>query len=119
MAEASPSGNMSARSIETCDEADCHRVIAQSEHDWNGVVSSRGLRRPRRVRSVSNCEDHCHAHPYELGCQRREPVVVALCPSVFNLYILTICKAGFFQFLPKCISEECGEMLAEVSHGSI
>jgi hypothetical protein len=33
---------MSARSIETCDEADCHRVIAQSEHDWNGVVSSRG-----------------------------------------------------------------------------
>ena len=89
-------------------QADCHRIIAQSEHDRNGIVIRLGFRRPCRVHCVSHCEDECHAHSYEFGCQSWEPIVSALRPSVFNLYILTVYKSAFFQAFPKCIQEESG-----------
>ena len=50
----------------------------------------------------------CDAQLHEFGCQGRKPVVLALCPAIFDLHILTVYKACFFQTLPKCIHEESG-----------
>src|SRR5262249_6479015 len=60
--------------------------------DWYG--RGRGLGRWRR-RGV--CCDHAHLSANQISCQRRQALVAALCPAIFNPYVTALDVPGFAQ----------------------
>ena len=94
-------GGVAARTVIAGDKAGDDRVDADDEH--NGNCRGRGLGRQscwRRLR-----EDHISRQADQLGRQRRQPVVIALCPAVLDRDIASWREAVFAQ-----ATEELGVM---------
>jgi hypothetical protein len=49
----------------------------------------------RSCRSETACRDHVDPAGDEIGGQCRQPIIVSLCPAVFDRHILSLDKAGF------------------------
>jgi hypothetical protein len=77
--------------------ARCDRISAGAKD--NGYGSGRGLRRQRRSDAV--CYDYRDAATDEIGCERRQTVILIFRPAVFDRHVLTRDIAGFLQALEK------------------
>jgi hypothetical protein len=67
----------------------------------------------RRRCGVGDGYDHCDAAAVEIGCKRRQPIVLIFRPAVFNRNVLVLDIAGFLQALKK----RNGEVLVVIISG--
>src|SRR5438067_10179452 len=81
-------------------------TVYQAIRDWvsAGHKDDRG-RQARALggdsRRAADRYDYIDLATDEIGGQCRQPIVVALCPAVFDRHILPLDIAGFAQSLPK------------------
>jgi len=92
-------GGVAARPVEAGDQADLHGVGANAED--NGNRRCRRLGRERRG-GAARCHDDSHALANQLGRQRRQAIILALRPAIFDRDILTFDVTGFTQPLAEC-----------------
>jgi len=89
---------VTARACETGDQAEPDRVGDGSEDDRDrrGCVA-------RRLCGGDAARSYYHVDltGSEIGCQRRQSIVVALSPAVFNRYVLSLDTASFAESLAK------------------
>src|SRR5262249_857240 len=76
------------------------------KHDRNGRGCSLGSKAPRRA--VHG--DHGYLATNQIGRKRRQPIIVALRPAVFDRQILTFDITGFLQSLAECTQKVCEEL---------
>ena len=85
----------------------CDRVAADREDDRN----RRGRRLCRQCRrSTADGDDHAHLTADQIGRQRRQSIVLALRPAIFDRHILALDIAGFFQALAER-GQRCGVLV--------
>src|SRR5262249_18705288 len=84
------------RPVEAGNETKFDRVGADVENDWN--ARRRGFSSERR-RGAPGRNDHRHLAADQIGCERRQPVILALSPAVFDAYIPVFDIAGVIQAL--------------------
>jgi PAS domain S-box-containing protein len=93
------SGEIAARSIETRNQAQLHRVTASGEHDRN--------RTGRRLGSErwwgANRDDHGNPAADKIDCQCRKAIVLVLRPAIFDRQILSLNIADFRETPPDCV----------------
>ena len=90
------SGHISARSVETGDEAERDRVGTTRENDWYcGCCSFGCLYR----RSTARRGNHSHLALNQIARHCRQPIVLTLCPTVFDGHVPVLDIAGFTQAL--------------------
>jgi hypothetical protein len=87
---------ISARTAEAVDQTRLDWIATHSKDDWNGRRCL--LCRHRRNVSAYGC-DKRNLSLHKIGGQRRQPVVLARCPSVFNDDVLAVDKSCFAQAL--------------------
>ena len=91
--------------VEATDKTDFDRVISDDEDDWNmGGRRSCGISR----RSVSGGGDGKHLPADQIRRQLWEPVILALCPAVFDPQILSLDVAVLLQAPAKSRNEVSG-----------
>ena len=92
-------GHVAARSIYAGDKAQPHRIAATVKDDRNCRCRSHGGLRcggaPRRG-------NHSHGTARQIRCQRRQPVILAFRPPVFDRYVLPVDVAGSLEALAEC-----------------
>ena len=93
-AEVIDPGCVAARPIEAGNQADFHRVSANDEDDGNR--RRRRLGRERRG-GAARRHDDSHAPADQLGRQRRQAIILALGPAIFDRYVLTLDVTDFTQ----------------------
>ena len=77
-------GDVAARPVEAGDKASFDRVAADREDDRN----RRGRRLGRERRSgAAGRDDHGHLAANQIGRQRRQPIVSALRPAIFDRHV--------------------------------
>ena len=92
-------GDVAARPVEAGDEAELDRIAAGLEHDRN----RRGRRLGREAGSgAAGGGDHGNRPADQFGGQRRQPIVLALRPAVFDRDVLALGIAGFAQAFAEC-----------------
>src|SRR5262245_51191170 len=109
------SGRIAARSIETGNEADLHRVRADDENDGNC----------RRCRFCGECRrsayrrhDHSHTSLDQIGSQCRKGLIASFGPTIVDRRILAVDVSGFVQSFVKrrdVLRECCGRRAVEKS----
>jgi hypothetical protein len=98
MSNTGHSGDIATGAIETGDEAQSYRVVAERKHNRSDTTAST-LRRLGGI--LAHGADNCHALVDEFGRQRRQPVVLSVCKTVFERDVLPFDKTGFFQAVPE------------------
>lgn len=96
-------GEIPARSVETIDEADLDRVGPLQKNDR--YCLGRRFGRKRTICALQH-NDHRDLTVNQFGDQRRQPIVLALCPPVFDRYVLVLDVTGVSE-----ASVESGETL--------
>ena len=91
---------IATRLVEALDEAEIDGVAAGREYNGNRRRCFFGRQRRRSARG----DDNCNLASRQIGRQRRQPVLSALCPAVFDGDVPPLDIAGF------------GEPLQERSH---
>src|SRR6185312_10742553 len=91
-------GDVAARLVEACHQAEPDRVITASEHDRN-----RGRRRlgGQRWPVAAARNDQRHLLTDQFFRHRWQSVVLALSPAQIDPYILAVDEASFAQTLPQ------------------
>ena len=74
------------------------------EHNRDG----RGARLGRQRRGRAKRSDHRDLLTYQIGHERRQPVVLTFCPAIFDCEALAFNIAAFFETLPKRSHEPVG-----------
>src|SRR5262249_50283952 len=84
----------SSGSAEAGDKTSFDWVGSEVEHDWN-----RGGRLPRRQRrrSATSRDNHARLTTDQFGRQRRQSIVLALRPAIFDGQVSALDIAGFTQ----------------------
>ena len=90
-------GDVRAGPVEAGDKTQCDRVTAGAKDDRYG--RGRCLRRQRC--GGAGGYDHRYAAADEIGCKRRQPIVLILRPAVLDRHVLALDIAGFLQALEK------------------
>src|SRR5205809_39056 len=85
--ENSNPGCVASRVAEGVDQSEPGRIRAHGEHDGN--LPRSGLRRARRG-DITGRRDDCDVAAHQLRCQRRQLIVIALRPAVFDRHILAV-----------------------------
>ena len=89
---------IAARSVEACDEAELDPVTRPT-------LKTTGIRfvaaLAARVAAVAGCDDHGYPPTNQIGCQRRQPIGMALRPIKLNRWALALDMIGFVQSLPE------------------
>ena len=88
--------DVAARPVEAGDKAELDRVAADREDDRDR--RGRRLGRKRRRRAAGR-DDHRHLTANQIGRQRRQPIILALRPAVFDRDVPALDIAGFAQAL--------------------
>ena len=84
--------DIAARLVKARDETELDRIAARFEDDWNG--RDRRLCRERR-RAVAGNDRHLMAN--QIGCQRRQSVIVTFRPAINDRYVSTLDIADLTQ----------------------
>src|SRR5262245_10211389 len=87
-------GSIAARSGKTGNETELNRVFADAENDWNRRSSDLGGKR-RRV--AAGCGNHGNAAANEVSHERRQTIIFALQPVVFEPRVLAFDGAGLVE----------------------
>ena len=85
--------DVAARPAKAGDEAEPDRVAARFEDDRNG----RGRRLCRKRRRSAGRGNHGHLTMNQISRHRRQPIVLAFRPTVFDRHVLAIDVTGFAQ----------------------
>src|SRR5262245_24519831 len=96
-------GDISARSVETADEAYPDRVGSLQKNDRDRL--GRRFGRKRTLCALKG-NDHGYLTANQFGGQRRQLIVFTMCPSVFDRYVPVLDVTSFTQ-----ASTEIGEVL--------
>ena len=78
--------DVAARMVKVGDEAELDRIGTRFKDYRNG----RGRRLSRKRCRGSGCGNHGHLTMKQIGRQRWQPIVLAICPAVFDRHVLTI-----------------------------
>jgi len=92
-------GDVAARSIEAVNEADFDRIGAARVHDRDR--RGRGFGGESRGYAARRRDDG-HRPVYEIGRQFRQPIVIAVGPTVFDRHVAALDIAGFTEALTEC-----------------
>src|SRR5439155_25144432 len=76
--------DIATRPVEAGNETKFDRVAAGGENDWNGRRRGFGCERSRAAPGRS---DHGHLTADQIGCERRQSVILAPRPAVFDVDI--------------------------------
>jgi hypothetical protein len=85
-----PAGDIAARPGQIGDQPQLDRILCGDEHDRN---RSRGRFGGKRRRSRDG-DNHRHLTAYQLGGQRRQPIVFAFGKAVFDRNVATLDVTG-------------------------
>ena len=85
--------DVAARPVKAGDEAELDRVAARFEDDRNG----RGRCLCRKRRRSAGRGNHGHLTTNQIGRHRRQPIILALRPAVFDRHVVAINVTGFAQ----------------------
>src|SRR6202049_1347860 len=91
-------GYVAAWPAEAFDESSLDGVAPHLEDDGY----SRGRRLCRQRRGSRGRGNHGHLLTNQIGCQRRQAVVLVLRPTVFDRHVLALDLDGFAQTLSEC-----------------
>jgi hypothetical protein len=98
--ENSNAGDVSAGPIQAFDNAHSHRIEAGEKNDRDRRGGCLGGQDRRCVH-----RDHGHLSLNQIGRQRRQSIVLAVGPAIFDRHVPAFDKARFAQTLTKCLSE--------------
>src|SRR5262249_52217617 len=87
-------GRIAARSGKTGNETEFNRVFADAENDWNRRSSDLG---GKRGRVAGGCGNHGNAAANEVSHERRQTIIFALQPVVFEPRVLAFDGAGLVE----------------------
>ena len=91
---------IAARPIEAGHEPACDRVLADNEHNGNGVGSGFG-----RLHRRSVADDHLRLAAHQISRQGRKSVQLIVGPALLDGDVLTFDKPGLFETLAQLIDE--------------
>src|SRR2546425_10910938 len=91
-------GQVAPGSAQACNKSNLDGVDRYPEDDRN--CCSRGLCRECR-RSASGCRNHGHLTVNQFSRKRWQPIVVTLCPTIFDLDVLALDITSLLQPLPE------------------
>ena len=91
-------GDVLARPSKARDETELDGIIADEENDGNR--RRRGLGRECRAVGVGN--DHYDPAANQIGGERRQSIILALRPAVFDSQVPALDRAGLVQALAEC-----------------
>jgi hypothetical protein len=85
-------GDIAARPVETCDEAELNRVAALEKHDRYALG---------RLYCCDRARDRDHSHPMldKLRCQGGQPIVLSLGKAKFDVQVFALDETGLFETL--------------------
>jgi hypothetical protein len=101
---------IASRSAEAGDQTKFDRIGRDEEHDWNRS----GCCPCREHRWSARRDDDGHLTTNEFGCHCLQPIILALCPAVFDRHVPALDIARFLQTPTECIHhgpvsiERCG-----------
>src|SRR5258705_9979396 len=90
---------VAARSIQTGYEAELDRVVTAVEYDRDCGGCRFGCER-RGI--ASGCDNHSHLTTSQLGRERRQAIILALGPAIFDCDVLALDISEFLQPLLEC-----------------
>jgi hypothetical protein len=96
-------GCVTARPGKVCDEPLDYGVGRGREHDR--YRRRRGFCRERR--RSAGCGDHRDLPAHQIGRQRRQPIIVTLCPAIFDRHVAAFDEARFAQALAERGDKRC------------
>src|ERR1019366_1831527 len=85
--------DVAARTVKACNEAEPKRVVGHFEDNRN----SRGRRLCRKRRRSAGCCNHGYLPMNQISHQRRQPIILAPRPAVFDRHIVAFNVTGFAQ----------------------
>src|SRR5262249_8395518 len=91
--------DVSAGPCKACHEAALYRIDTDDKDDGSGWRRRLGGDHPWRT----GCDDHSHPAPNQVGSQSLQPVVVGLCPAMFDRHVAAFEVAGFSKAAAKGI----------------
>jgi hypothetical protein len=108
-------GRVSARPVETVDEAGLDGITAHAEDDGD----RRGRPLGRNCRDIA-ARSHEHGYPaaHEIGCQGRQPLVLTMRPAILDGDVPAFDETGIPQALPERSEQVRGILRRPAAHPS-
>src|SRR5205814_7395235 len=96
--------DIAAGAVETRNQPELDRVAADAEDNRR---AARCCFSSHDGRLTAACDDDCNLLREEFRCQLRQTIVLAVCPAVFNVYILPVDVASVPKALQKTTHIRC------------